>query len=95
MVHIYKCKISNSEMLDTDCQVEECFEGEVLKVVSKYIVDEDDETNKVLDVPNNFNYIKVDQMFKKKDEFKVYFKKYLKKVVETLGDISAEEKKKF
>lgn len=43
MVYVYQCILSGAEMIDDQMPIEEDFEGAVLKVKSKMVVDEDDE----------------------------------------------------
>ena len=53
MVYVYVDKVNESEMIDTECTIEECFGGFFIKSTAKYVLeDEDDEDTKVLDIPS-------------------------------------------
>ena len=82
-------------MIDDQVQIEEDFDGEIIKVVSKMIVDEDDEDEKkVNNIVTAFNYTPT-KMDKK--NFTLYLKNYLKKLTEQLSSegISEDDLKKF
>lgn len=43
MVYVYKCKISGAEMIDDQFEIQEDYNGYVLKTKSEMVIDEDDE----------------------------------------------------
>lgn len=82
MVYVYKCKISGAEMIDDQLDIEEDYEGYVLKAKSDVIVDEDDEEGeKVNNIVHNFRYIPTKM---EKKDFLLYLKRYMKEVLDIL-----------
>lgn len=87
MVYVFVDIISKAEMLDDNMEIVEEYNGHILKVKSKMIIDEDNDVEevKVIDVAHNFRYksFGVD-----KKGFLVNMKKYLKAIkthLETQG----------
>ena len=79
MVYVYKCVISGAEMVDDGLEIEEDYEGHVLKVLSKKIEDENSEDGeKVNNFVTFFNY-ELTKMDKK--AFLTFIKNYVKKVL--------------
>ena len=76
--------ISKAEMLDTNLNIDEDYDGHMLKVLSKMIVDEDnddDSAPKVNDVVHGFRYSSYGL---DKKGFVLYIKKYLKTIIDHL-----------
>ena len=89
VVYVYTCKMSGAEMFDNEDEVTELYNGHVLRIPSRMILDEAEEDEvKVNNVVNNFNYSATS--FTKKD-FMSYFKAYLNAVLEKLKEKEATE----
>lgn len=80
MVFVFKCILSDAEMIDDSYNMEEDFNGYLYKVQSKYILDPDQEESqdKVNDIVHSFNFLKSEMS---KNDFVSYLKGYVKSIL--------------
>ena len=89
MVFVYKCILSDAEMVDDQLIIEEDFNGYVLKVKSEMVVDQDsEEEEKVNNVTHFFNYTKTEM---KKNQFLTFMKKYVKAILDKMVEEKESE----